>query len=59
MKLFLFGATGIVGCAALRVALDSPHIETILSIGLKESGQGHLKLRELVLADLLKAEAIE
>lgn len=59
MKLVLYGATGMDGGAAFRVALDSPHIETVLSIGLKESGLEHLKLRELALADLLKAEAIE
>lgn len=59
MKLVLYGATGMDGGAALRVALDSPHIETVLSIGLKELGLEHLKLRELALADLLKAKAIE
>ena len=52
MKVILFGATGMVGQAALRQCLLDPDIESVLSIGRKPSGLSHPKLRDLVRADL-------
>lgn len=52
MKVVLFGATGMVGQAALRECLRDDGVERVLAIGRRESGQKHEKLRELVLTDL-------
>lgn len=52
MKVVLFGATGMVGQAALRESLLDPGVERVLAVGRSPSGQKHDKLRELVLADL-------
>jgi len=59
MKVILFGATGMVGGGALRVALDSPQVESVLSIGRQRCGLQHPKLSELVLADLFHTAPIE
>jgi uncharacterized protein YbjT (DUF2867 family) len=52
MKVILFGATGMVGQAALREALLDPGVERVLAVGRNGTGQRHEKLCELVLADL-------
>jgi uncharacterized protein YbjT (DUF2867 family) len=52
MKVILFGATGMVGQAALRECLLDPGVERVLAIGRSPSGQTHEKLRDLVHADL-------
>ena len=59
MKLILFGASGMVGAGALREALDSPEVESVLSIGRRSSGVAHPKLRELLLPDLFDVAAVE
>jgi len=59
MKVIVFGATGMVGKGALREALDSPEVESVLSIGRHASGVEHPKLRELVLPDLFDVAAVE
>jgi uncharacterized protein YbjT (DUF2867 family) len=52
MKVVLFGATGMVGQGVLRECLKDPGVETVLSIGRRPTGQGHTKVRDLVLRDL-------
>ncbi len=52
MNVIIFGATGMVGQAALRESLLDPGVERVLAVGRSPTGQKHDKLRELVLADL-------
>lgn len=52
MRVIIFGATGMVGQAALRESLLDPGVERVLAVGRSPSRQEHDKLRELVLADL-------
>src|SRR6266545_2028454 len=51
MKVILFGATGMVGQAALRECLRAPDVDAVLALVRSPSGQRHDKLRELVAAD--------
>jgi uncharacterized protein YbjT (DUF2867 family) len=51
MKVILFGATGMVGQAALRECLRAPDVDAVLALVRSSSGQRHDKLRELVAAD--------
>lgn len=59
MKVIVFGASGMVGAAALREALDAPEVEAVLSIGRRPCGVIHPKLRELSLPDLFNVAAAE
>jgi uncharacterized protein YbjT (DUF2867 family) len=59
MKLILFGASGMVGAGVLRESLADPEVESVLSIGRRESGVEHTKLRELLLPDLFDFAAVE
>ena len=59
MKLILLGASGMVGAGALRVALDDPEVEAVLSIGRRPCGVTHPKLRELLLEDLFNIAPVE
>lgn len=59
MKLILFGATGMVGAGALREALNTPEVESVLTIGRRPCGVAHPKLRELLLPDLFDVAAVE
>jgi uncharacterized protein YbjT (DUF2867 family) len=52
MKVIIFGATGMVGQAALRECLLDPDVERVLTVGRSATGRKHEKLRELVHADL-------
>jgi uncharacterized protein YbjT (DUF2867 family) len=52
MKVILFGATGMVGQAALRECLIDPEVEQVLCIGRRASGNRDPKVRDLVLNDL-------
>jgi uncharacterized protein YbjT (DUF2867 family) len=52
MKVVIFGATGMVGQAALRESLLDPGVERALTVGRSATGQRHEKLHELVHADL-------
>jgi len=56
VKVILFGATGMVGKAVLRQCLLDPDIESVLSIGRKESGVSHPKLRDLVCPDMFDVD---
>ena len=44
----MVGATGMVGGYALRYALDNPAVKSVTSIGRKELGIKHPKLKEVV-----------
>jgi uncharacterized protein YbjT (DUF2867 family) len=59
MRILIFGATGMVGQAALREGLLDPGVEAVVTIGRSATGQSHPKLREIVHADLLDYSAIE
>ncbi len=59
MRVILFGATGMVGQGVLRECLLDSEVGKVLSIGRSATGQGHAKLRELVLSDLLDFSAVE
>jgi uncharacterized protein YbjT (DUF2867 family) len=52
MRVLLFGATGMIGQAALRECLLDPEVEAVLAVGRAATGKQHDKLRELVRADL-------
>jgi len=52
LKVILFGATGMVGQAALGECLRNAAVESVLSIGRSPSGRTDPKLRELVRKDL-------
>lgn len=53
MRVLLFGATGMVGSAALLECLDDPRVESVLSVTRRSGGQRHPKLDEQVHADLM------
>jgi uncharacterized protein YbjT (DUF2867 family) len=59
MNVVIFGATGMVGQAALRESLLDPGVERVLTVGRTPTGQKHDKLRELVLADLTNYSGVE
>ncbi len=59
MKLILLGASGMVGAGALREALASPDVHSVLSVGRRPSGVTHPKLRELLMADLFDVASVE
>jgi uncharacterized protein YbjT (DUF2867 family) len=59
MKVILFGATGMVGQAALGACLRDPGVESVLSIGRTPTGRSHPKLRELIRPDLFDTSVAE
>jgi uncharacterized protein YbjT (DUF2867 family) len=59
MKVILFGATGMVGQAALGQCLRDASIEAVLAIGRSPTGRSHPKLRELVREDLFDTRVPE
>lgn len=59
MKVILFGASGMIGQAALRECLLDPSVTAVLSIGRSTSGKRDPKLRELVHGDLADLSSIE
>lgn len=59
MKVILFGATGMVGQAALGECLRDDGVESVLSIGRSTSGKVHPRLRELVRSDLFEVSVPE
>jgi len=59
MKVLLFGATGMIGQAALRECLLDPGVESVCTIGRSATGIQHVKLREIVHPDLFHYETIE
>jgi uncharacterized protein YbjT (DUF2867 family) len=59
MKVFLFGATGMVGQGVLRECLLDPDIELVQTVGRNASGVVNPKLREIIHGDLWHYESIE
>ena len=52
MRVLLFGATGMVGRAALLECLDDPDVTHVLAVGRRRVDLDHPKLQQLVTADL-------
>ena len=59
MKVVLFGATGMIGQAALRECLLDPQVTEVLSILRRPTGGTHAKLREIPHEDFLEYSSIE
>ena len=59
MKLMIFGATGMVGQAALHACLNDPEVSNVLTIGRSSTNQTHAKLRDVVVPDVMDLTAIE
>lgn len=53
MKVIIYGATGMLGQAALIESLEDPRVEQVLAVVRRPTGQVHEKLRELILEDFL------
>ena len=58
MKVTIFGATGMVGQAAVRAGLEDTAVASVLVVGRSPTGQAHPKLREIVHGDLHDLTAI-
>jgi uncharacterized protein YbjT (DUF2867 family) len=56
MNVLLFGATGMLGQAAMRELLADSEVQSVLAITRSPIGQSHAKLRELVVPDLFEVE---
>ncbi len=52
MRVLVFGATGMVGRAALLECLDDPDVDDVLAVGRRAVDLDHPKLRELIVPDL-------
>jgi uncharacterized protein YbjT (DUF2867 family) len=59
MKAILFGTTGMVGQGVLRECLLSQHVDVVLSVGRRTTGQQHPKLREIAHQDFTDFSPIE
>lgn len=59
MKILLFGATGMVGQGVLRECLLDPNVECVLAVGRHKTGQNHVKLSDLAVADIFDLSSIE
>jgi uncharacterized protein YbjT (DUF2867 family) len=59
MKLVLFGGSGMVGQAALRVCLRDVQVSEVISIVRTPAGQSRAKLREIVHKDFLDFSPIQ
>jgi uncharacterized protein YbjT (DUF2867 family) len=52
VNVLIFGATGMVGQGVMRECLAAPDVEKVLTAGRTPTGQQHLKLQELVHAEM-------
>ena len=59
MQILLFGATGMVGQAALRECLRDPEVQLVQTVGRTATGVQNPKLKKLVRADLFDYAPIE
>lgn len=59
MNVVIFGATGMVGQAALRACLSDTRVAQALAVGRTPTGRSHPKLRELVRENLFDYSGIE
>jgi uncharacterized protein YbjT (DUF2867 family) len=58
MRILLFGATGMIGQAALRECLLADDVGEVVAIGRAPTGQTHPRLTELVHDDLWHCDAV-
>lgn len=58
IKIILTGATGFVGEGVLLACLDHPDISEVLIVNRKHFELQHPKLRELIVPDFMKLEAV-
>lgn len=58
MNVLLFGATGMIGSGVLLECLDSPKVASVLVVGRRACGVSHSKLKEVIVGDLFKLEAL-
>lgn len=58
IKVLVFGATGMIGQAALRASLEDATVASVLVVGRSPTGRTHPKLTEIVHADLFDLSAI-
>jgi uncharacterized protein YbjT (DUF2867 family) len=58
MKVIIFGATGMVGAAALIECLEDPEIEKVLTVGRRPTGRENPKLEELIHEDFLDFSSV-
>lgn len=59
LRTIVFGATGMVGEGVLRICLDHPDVESVLSISRSSAGMAHPKLSELIHKDFFDWSAVE
>lgn len=59
MRVLIFGATGMVGQGVLKACLDADDVCEVVTIGRSSTNLQHLKLREIVHADLYDYQTIE
>ena len=57
-RLVVVGATGMVGGYALRYALDNPAVDSVTSIGRRNVGISHAKLKEVLHQDFTDCSAL-
>jgi uncharacterized protein YbjT (DUF2867 family) len=57
-RLVIIGATGMVGGYALRYALEHPNVERVTSIGRRNLGISHPKLKEVLHPDFADCSAL-
>jgi uncharacterized protein YbjT (DUF2867 family) len=58
MKVVLFGGTGMVGSGVLLECLDSPRIDSVVSVSRSGTGLVHPKLREILHRNFLEFKTI-
>jgi uncharacterized protein YbjT (DUF2867 family) len=59
MRVAIYGATGMIGGGVLRECLLDPEVREVVAIGRRPSGKSDLKLRDLVLPDMLDYASIQ
>lgn len=57
MRVLIFGATGMVGQAALRESLTAPDVSHVTTVGRSPVECAHPKLEQLLQADLMELES--
>jgi len=57
-RLVIVGATGMVGGHALRYALEHPSVDRVISIGRKNLGISHPKLKEVLHSNFADCSAL-
>ena len=59
MKVLIFGATGMVGQGVLRECLQAADVKLVQTFGRTPVGQKHLKLREVVHAEMWQYNGVD